>query len=111
MCLFQELLKIFVSYLFIFGETHLGCHSRVFPSCLGVSLVVHLWQDSCAPWLFVCLSSGSCIAVKRRMDLVSLWFYQTLVSAHTLTRAQEELHTVNPKAGLLCHTGGCCVIG
>lgn len=66
--------------------------------------------------LFVCIEALAAVLLSPLQFGFSQFvvcYGHSLVSTHThgAVRTSTRTHTVNPTAGLVCHTGGGCVIG
>lgn len=90
-------LSIFIQFFFLFAF-----HPPVFAVMPAADLGSSFAPAVCVylePWQLYCFHQF----VVR--------YGHNLVSTHTHEATRTNTHTVNPTAGLVCHTGGGCVIG
>lgn len=104
--------------VFLQSDTKLHLCYCVFYPRLTITRAADFWhQATLLSSTFLCF--GALAAVL--LSTLQYGFSQFLVlpqsqsgvhtSMHTHIHTRTTKYTANPTAGLLCHTGGCCVIG
>lgn len=93
----------------------------VLPSCLTITRAADFWhQATLLSSTFLCFGALAAVLLSTLQYGFSQFVVlpQSQSGVHTSMHTHTHTHTnaqpntqVNPTAGLLCHTGGCCVIG